>query len=88
MSSGVGGLPANNTPATWPSGHRFNERFHVTALIIRGFSWRPTSILGGPGLRRVVSQILQRRSREGGRRAVDYSMLSALATGNGRVRGS
>lgn len=44
MSSGVGGLPANNTPATWPSGHHFKERFHATAMIIRGF------LAGGRGL--------------------------------------
>ena len=37
MSSGVGGLPANSSPATWPSGHHFKERFHATALIMRGF---------------------------------------------------
>lgn len=37
MSSGVGGLPANNTPATWPSGHHFKERHCATALIMRAF---------------------------------------------------
>ena len=34
MSSGVGGLPANSTPATRPSGHRFKERHCATALIM------------------------------------------------------
>ena len=38
MSSGVGGLPANSTPATWPSGHHFKERHCATALIMHDFS--------------------------------------------------
>lgn len=38
MLSGVGGLPANRTPATWPSGRNFKERDHATALKMRGFS--------------------------------------------------
>jgi hypothetical protein len=37
MSSGVGGLPANSTPATWPSGHHFKERHCAPALIMRAF---------------------------------------------------
>jgi hypothetical protein len=86
MSSGVGGLPANSTPATWPSGHHFKERHCAPALIMRAFLTAQFDA-GGPGLRRVVTQITRRNSREGGRRAVDWLRQPALTAGKGRVRG-
>lgn len=56
MSSGVGGLPANNTPATWPSGHHFKERFHATALIMRGFLDGGCGWSDGPLWKRVAPE--------------------------------
>ena len=78
-------MPANSTPATWPSGHHFKERHCATALIMRDFS-AAHFYRDGPGLGRVVSQIKKRTSREGRRRAVDRLTQPAQAAGKGRVR--
>lgn len=65
MSSGVGGLPANSTPATWPSGHHFKERFCATTLIMRGFLEWSRGCYGGPLRKRVAPEWKEESRRSG-----------------------